>query len=90
MFIYCPRDLRDIYYENKLLYSNRIINLEHVGVIGTTTVKREGLPTFHTIRFSHDKNHSTEWYFVTKEDRDNIFDLIIERHVNIIRSTAVS
>ncbi len=89
MLIYCPTEFREIYYENKLLYSNRIVNIDHVLVIGASVVSREGLPKFYTIRFSHDKAHSTEWYFCTKEDRDNIFDVIINKYTTIIRSTSV-
>ncbi len=84
MLIYCPRHLREIYGEDGLYYTNRVVNLNHVSVLGKSYVNRNEMYSFYTIRFSHSKNHSTEWYFANKEDRDNVFEGIITNHVSVI------
>lgn len=85
MLIYCPKELREIYVENELKYTNRVVNLSHVSVIGTSyNSSNVYLPELYSIRFSHNKNHSTEWMFANKEDRDNVFDTILLRYVDSI------
>ena len=88
MLIKCPSEFTDIYVDNKLYYSNRVVNLSQTNVLGKSISKKEGLPTFYTIRFSHTKNHSTEWYFTNKGDRDTIYEIIMDRFVKtLITST---
>lgn len=84
MLIYCKKEFREIYVDNTLYYCNRVVNLDYVSVLGTNAVKRDGIHTFYTIRFSHSKSNSTEWYFINKENRDKVYESILAKYVEIM------
>ncbi len=86
MFIHCPKEFREI--NDSICYTNRAVNLSTVSVIGKAMVDRNEIYSFYTIRFSHNKTHSTEWYFVNKKDRDKVYENIEKKWVDIVEITA--